>query len=113
MSCFFSLAPLDVSIKTTLLENKTYLECHATGSSEPYTFKDWEHISVFGKHIRYIEYTKDGTLELKKDNYQNSGIYICRVNDEFIDMDIDHYQQQKQVLVQYEGKHKKMLLKFS
>ncbi|CAG2204098.1 DSCAM [Mytilus edulis] len=72
--------PLDVTIKTTNFENTTYLECHATG-----------------------EYTKDGRLELKKDNYQNSGIYICRVNDEFIDMEIEHNQQEKQVFVQYEG----------
>lgn len=102
---FFPLAPLDVSIKTTHSENTTYLECNATGGSGTHMFKDWEHKSVFGKHIRYIEYIEDGTLELKKDNYQNSGIYICRVNDEIIDMDIDQYQQQKQVLVQYEGYH--------
>ncbi|XP_052080735.1 uncharacterized protein LOC127718720 [Mytilus californianus] len=94
--------PPDVSIKTTHLENVTYLECHATGSSGPYTSKNWEHKSVSGKHIRYIEDAKDGTLVLQKDNYQNSGIFICRVNNGIIDISGEH-DQKKKVLVHYEG----------
>lgn len=111
-SIFFSLAPPDVSINKTNFQDQIYIECHVSGDLGPYTFKDWEHKSRSGKHIRYIENTKDGILVLQKDNYQNSGIYICRVNNSIIDMDGDFYQK-KTIFVQYEGSHIKLDLTFS
>ncbi|CAC5393254.1 unnamed protein product [Mytilus coruscus] len=105
MIYFFSLDPPDVLINTTHFEDRVYLECHASGDSGPYTFKDWEHKSESGKHIRYIhdiENKQDGKLVLQKDNYQNSGIYICRVNNGIPYMNGKLYKN-KQVLVHYEG----------
>ncbi|CAC5393267.1 unnamed protein product [Mytilus coruscus] len=93
--------PPDVSINTTHFEDRVYLDCYASGDSGN-TFKDWEHKSESGKHIRYIENKQDGTLVLQKNNFQNSGIYICRVNNGIPDMNGRLYQN-KQVLVHYEG----------
>lgn len=101
-----------MSINKTNFQDKIYLECHVSGNLGPYTLKDWEHTSKSGKHIRYIENSKDGILVLQKDNYQNSGIYICRVNNSIIDTGGDLYKK-KTIFVHYDGNYIKLALTFS
>ncbi|CAC5378825.1 NCAM [Mytilus coruscus] len=94
------LDPPAVSINTTESQKKITLKCQASGDPGTYKFADWDHQSVFGKHIRYIENTRNGTLVLEKHNYQNSGIYKCSVKNGIPDMNGELYQNEL-VMVNY------------
>lgn len=96
------LDPPDVSIDTTETQNKITLKCQASSDLGTYEFAKWEHLSQFGKHIRYIGNTQNGTLVLEKNNYQNSGIYKCRVKIGIPDMN-GEINQKKFVAVDYKG----------
>ncbi|CAC5383227.1 unnamed protein product [Mytilus coruscus] len=89
------LYPSDVSINTTESKQTITLKCHASGDPGSYEFAEWDHQSEFGKHIRYIENTRNGTLLLEKHNYQNSGLYKCRVKNGIPDMDGKLYQEEQ------------------
>ncbi|VDI50284.1 Hypothetical predicted protein [Mytilus galloprovincialis] len=95
------LYPPDVSIDTIESQNKITLKCQASSDPGTYEFAKWEHLSQFGKHIRYIGNTQNGTLVLEKNNYQNSGIYKCRVTIGVPDMNGEIYQ--KELVVDYKG----------
>lgn len=104
MLSLFLLAPIEVAINTTHFEDKINLQCHVSDDSGPYTLKDWEHKSESGKHIRYIENAQDGPIVLNKGNYQNSGIYICRVKNGIHDTKGQHHHG-NQVVIHYEGNY--------
>lgn len=59
------------------------IHCIAQGEPDSYNFLPWEHRSVFEEHIRYLNGTDEGILELPQvnvlDRYQDTGIYICNV----------------------------------
>lgn len=96
------LDPPGVSIDTTESQNKITLKCQASSDPGTYEFAKWEHLSQFGKHIRYIGNTQNGTLVLEKNNYQNSGIYKCRIQIGVPDMNGKIYQKEL-VVVDYKG----------
>lgn len=55
------------------------LKCNPSGVPKMYTFYDWEHISDYGDHIRFMTGSKDGILQFppKKYPYQDNGFYTC------------------------------------
>ena len=63
---------------------ETRLDCIARGVPESYTYSRWEHKSMFGEHIRYLDGFGNGTLSLqnksKLKRYQDNGLYVCHVS---------------------------------
>lgn len=55
-----------------------------------YTYRLWEHKSMFNEHIRYLTQLGTGVLTLpfmkKQNRYQDSGIYVCSVSNGVPDM---------------------------
>jgi hypothetical protein len=63
---------------------KTTLDCLARGIPASYTFSRWEHKSMFGEHIRYLDGFDNGTLLIQNksnlERYQDNGLYVCHVS---------------------------------
>lgn len=84
------------------------IQCMAQGEPDNVTYFRWEHRSVFNEHIRYLDATSDGILQLLEDNeshrYQNTGFYVCNVSNGISDTSGNLYQQGKDYL-ELEGKY--------
>lgn len=76
------------------------LQCFAYGVPSKYTYSQWEHLSYFGEHIRYLNATTDGKVTLpqianKIKRYQDNGIYICTVSNGVVDITGNSFQKGK------------------
>lgn len=84
------------------------IQCVAQGEPDNVTYFRWEHRSIFNEHIRYLDATSDGILQLLEDNeshrYQNTGIYVCNVSNGIHDYNGNVFQQGK-VYLELEGKN--------
>ena len=58
--------------------------CIASGVPNVYSFDEWEHKTILGEHLRYLNGTISGELiipELSAYSYfYDTGIYICKVS---------------------------------
>ncbi|XP_052079318.1 uncharacterized protein LOC127717633 [Mytilus californianus] len=81
----------------TINKELRILECKPDGFPNVYHFDRWEHKSFFGDHIRYLN-ANNGILILpnvksKIERYQDSGVYLCAVNNGIPDQNGDINQQ--------------------
>jgi len=77
--------PPEVNVITVTSHfGKTRLDCLARGVLTSYIFSRWEHKSMFGEHIRYLDGFENGTLLIenksKLKSYQDNGVYVCHVS---------------------------------
>ncbi|CAC5368728.1 unnamed protein product [Mytilus coruscus] len=76
--------PPSVDINVIRMENLVKLDCNPQGLPNVYTFEPWEHTSVTGQHIRFLNGDHNGNLILNQTNpestLQDTGIYICSVS---------------------------------
>ena len=84
------------------------LTCTASGGyPTTYSYKAWEHQTNDGLHIRYINGTEDGSLELIQDDlglvHENNGKYICTVENGIRDRTRKYLNQQGEITVNIEG----------
>lgn len=94
----------------TINKDVRILECKPDGFPNVYQFDRWEHKSFFGDHIRYLN-ASSGVLILpnhanmlsKFERYQDSGVYVCAVNNGIPDQNGD-INQQGQTSVRVKGK---------
>ncbi|VDI74103.1 Hypothetical predicted protein [Mytilus galloprovincialis] len=66
------------------------LQCLAYGIPAKYSYGQWQHISRFGQHIRYLKPSPDGTVTLplitnKMKKYQDNGVYLCTASNSVVD----------------------------
>lgn len=76
--------PPSVNIKVIPFRHGKKLQCTPNGFPDVYNFLQWEQKSSFGEHVRFIEGNLyDGTITLENKtsdiNYQNNGMYVCKV----------------------------------
>ena len=88
--------------------NNNTLTCRASGGyPTSYSFKAWEHQTNDGLHIRYINGSEDGSLDLIQDDlglvYENNGKYICTVENGIRDRTGKYLNQQGEITVNIEG----------
>ncbi|CAG2201490.1 unnamed protein product [Mytilus edulis] len=73
------------------------IKCIPNGVPNTYNFFPWEHRSQFNEHIRYLDATGDGILQLTgvnvSDTYQDTGFYICNVSNGISDKYGNVFQQ--------------------
>lgn len=82
------------------------IKCIPNGVPNTYNFFPWEHRSQFNEHIRYLDATGDGILQLTgvnvSDTYQDTGFYICNVSNGISDKYGNVFQQGR-TYVEYAG----------
>jgi hypothetical protein len=62
---YISTDPPEVNVITVTSHfRKNRLDCLAQGVPTSYTYSRWEHKSMFGEHIRYLDGFDNGTLLL-------------------------------------------------
>ncbi|XP_076088027.1 uncharacterized protein LOC143058421 [Mytilus galloprovincialis] len=88
----------DQHVNVTEKEVSRTLQCFAYGVPSKYTYSQWEHLSYFGEHIRYLNATTDGKVTLpqianKIKRYQDNGIYICTVSNGVVDITGNSFQK--------------------
>jgi hypothetical protein len=80
----FAEPPKVTVINVTSYFGKTRLDCLARGIPALYKFSRWEHKSMFGEHIRYLDGFDNGTLLIQNKSeiksYQDNGLYVCHVS---------------------------------
>ena len=80
----FAEPPKVTVINVTSHFGKTRLDCLARGIPALYNFSKWEHKSMFGEHIRYLDGFDNGTLLIQSKSkitrYQDNGLYVCHVS---------------------------------
>jgi len=84
------------------------LNCTASGGNPTtYSYKAWEHQTYDGLHIRYVNGSEDGSLELIQDDlrlvHENNGKYICTVENGIRDSTGKYLNQQGEITVNIEG----------
>lgn len=67
----------------------TCLKCNAYGNPDHYIFSEWEHRTEYGDHIRFLNDSGSGYIELKSTSREavrlhDQGIYICSVSNGII-----------------------------
>jgi hypothetical protein len=82
---YISTDPPEVNVITVTSHfGKNRLDCLARGVPTSYTYSRWEHKSMFGEHIRYLDGFDNGTLLIqiksKLKSYQVNGVYVCYVS---------------------------------
>lgn len=98
VSVLFKDPPVVTMLHGTFIEDNNIREikCTAQGEPDSYYFLPWENRSQFDEHIRYIDGTDDGILQLPEVNvlnkYQDSGIYIGNVSNGIPDYRGNVYQ---------------------
>ncbi|CAC5377980.1 NCAM [Mytilus coruscus] len=73
-----------VNISVIRIANLVKLDCNPQGLPNVYTFEPWEHTSITGQHIRFLNGDNKGNLILNQtkpeSTLQDTGIYICSVS---------------------------------
>lgn len=68
----------------TEMNHERVIQCIANGHPMNYIFKHWEHKTLFGEHIRYLNGNTTGYLvipiQAREYRYQDTGVYICSVS---------------------------------
>lgn len=93
------------------LSDGIQLTCNASGESSTYKFEDWEHRSELNQHIRYLKDTHNGNLFIQDNQYQNSGIYICKVTNDVSPRNGNLFQI-RQISIPYEGNFSMNTMKY-
>lgn len=78
MYVFCFTDPPDIHISQN--GNEKNLTCQPNGIPKNYTYKKWQHLSEYGKRIRWLPAGPTVEMESQEehiDNYQMNGIYIC------------------------------------
>lgn len=108
MSYFKFIDPPVVDIRFPKLtgdSNLRKIQCIAKGEPDSYRYFQWEHRSQYNEHIRYLDSSDDGILQLPdvkvSNRYQDTGIYICNVSNGIPD---DHGKIFKQGRAFFESK---------
>lgn len=75
----------DVTISFSNKNGIRQLMCIPNGFPAQYEFSNWEHISEFREHIRYLPPAKSGKLyipfiSMETDRHYDRGVYICSVS---------------------------------
>ena len=79
------------------------LTCRVSGGyPTSYSFKAWDHQTNDGLHIRYINGTEDGSLDLGL-VHENNGKYICTVENGIRDRTGKYLYRQGEITVSIEG----------
>jgi hypothetical protein len=81
---YISTDPPEVNVITVTSHfRKNRLDCLARGVPTSNTYSRWEHKSMFGEHIRYLDGFDNGTLLIQNKSklisYQDNGVYVCYV----------------------------------
>ncbi|CAG2213952.1 unnamed protein product [Mytilus edulis] len=94
------------NVSVSLLKNGNIL-CNASGVPSVYIFSRWEHLSEFGTHIRYLDGSHDGILNISSGvdsvPYLNNGKYICTVQNGISDR-FNKVNQTGYIFIQYQGR---------
>lgn len=88
------------------------LTCNASGVPSIYKYEDWEHCSKLNQHIRYLKGTQDGNLFIQDNQYQNSGIYTCKVTNG-VSLRNGNLFQTQQISIPYGGNVSMNMMKIS
>lgn len=86
----------------------TRLDCKSDGNPKNYTYKMWEHLSLYNEHIRYIDTPKILRFRLDVDSTnwnRDDGYYKCRVSNGIPDKYGKLFQEAIE-LVTTKGKYK-------
>lgn len=83
--------------------SKRSIQCLPKGEPNAYTYFQWEHVSEFHEHIRYLKARDDGILYLPyvdiSNRYQDTGFYICNVSNGVPDYHGNIFQQGREFIV--------------
>lgn len=84
-------------MKMSLSDKIRDIQCIAHGEPKNFTFFMWEHRSLLNEHIRHLNSTEDGILQLPPINtshrYQDTGFYTCNVSNGIPDYAGNMFQQ--------------------
>lgn len=84
-------------------DSKRAIQCLPKGEPHVYTYFQWQHLSVFHEHIRYLKARDDGIMYLPYVNisnrYQDTGFYICNVSNGVPDYHGNIFQQGREFIV--------------
>ncbi|VDI46054.1 Hypothetical predicted protein [Mytilus galloprovincialis] len=73
-----------IYINFTERDKERVIQCVANGHPMNYSYRQWEHQTVFDEHIRYLTGNATGFLSLpiqkRKLRYQDTGVYVCSVS---------------------------------
>ncbi|CAC5399969.1 unnamed protein product [Mytilus coruscus] len=80
--------PPKVTIVYNITNGTLKLECSPSGVPNNYTFMQLEHRSEFNEHIRFLNFSNDGSVlrtSIEDVGIQDTGIYVCNVSNDVPD----------------------------
>ncbi|CAG2211171.1 HMCN [Mytilus edulis] len=101
---FVKISP-NVDVSYNLTNGTLNFACSPSGIPNNYTFLQLEHRSEFSEHIRFMNFSNDGSvlrISIENPGIQDAGIYVCNVSNDVPDQNRRQFQFGK-TLVELEG----------